>query len=93
MLWVGGHILIVGAYELGWHGPEDLVHRLEDPVHDIAGVGGVLGWLVNTALSAVVGLIVGFLVAAIVTRLPFGKHGTGGKHTDGGDEISTSSAH
>jgi predicted DNA repair protein MutK len=70
MLWVGGHILIVGADELGWSGPYDLVHRLEDPVHDIAAVGGVLAWLVNTAASAVVGLAVGFAVAAVVARLP-----------------------
>jgi uncharacterized protein len=73
MVWVGGHILIVGAEELGWHGPHDVVHAMEEPVHDISGVGGVLGWLVNTAASAVVGLIVGFAVVAIVSRLPFRK--------------------
>ncbi len=73
MVWVGGHILIVGADELGWSGPYDLLHRLENPAHDVAGVGGVLGWMVNTAGSAVVGLIVGFAVVAIVARLPFGK--------------------
>jgi uncharacterized protein len=66
MVWVGGHILIVGADELGWSGPYDLVHWLESPMHDIAAVGGVLGWLVNTAASAVVGLIVGFVVVFIV---------------------------
>ncbi len=70
MVWVGGHILIVGADELGWHGPYSVVHALEDPVHDVAGVGGVLSWLVNTAASAVVGLIVGFAVVAVVSRLP-----------------------
>lgn len=80
MVWVGGHILIVGAAELGWHGPEDLVHALEDPVHDLAGVGGVLGWLVNTGLSAVVGLAVGFLVVAVVSRLPFGDRGGATAH-------------
>jgi uncharacterized protein len=69
MVWVGGHILLVGADELGWSGPYDLVHSLEDPVNDIGGVGGVLGWLVNTAASAVVGLIVGFVVVAIVAAI------------------------
>jgi uncharacterized protein len=73
MVWVGGHILLVGADELGWHGPYDLVHDLEKPAHDIGGIGGVLGWLVNTAASAVVGLIVGFLILAAKSRLPFGK--------------------
>jgi uncharacterized protein len=70
MVWVGGHILLVGADELGWHGPYKFVHKLEDKVHNVSGIGGVLGWLVNTALSAVVGLIVGFLVIAVVERLP-----------------------
>ena len=70
MVWVGGHILIDGAHELGWHSPYDLVHSMEESVHDIAGVGGVLAWLVNTAASAVVGLIVGFAVVAVVSRLP-----------------------
>jgi uncharacterized protein len=73
MVWVGGHILIAGADELGWHGPYDLVHRLEGAVGDIAGVGGVLAWLVNTAASALVGLIVGFAVVAVVSRLPLGR--------------------
>ena len=73
MVWVGGHILLVGADELGWHWPYEFVHHhLEEPVHGIARVGGVLAWLVNTAASAVVGLAVGFLVVTIVARLPFG---------------------
>jgi len=75
MLWVGGHILLVGADELGWHGPYDFVHGLEESVHDISGVGGVLAWLVNTACSAVLGLTVGALVVAVVMNLPFGSHG------------------
>ncbi|MGD9997143.1 MAG: DUF808 domain-containing protein [Ilumatobacteraceae bacterium] len=70
MLWVGGHILIAGAEELGWHGPHDVVHSIEEPVHDVAAIGGVLGWLVNTAASAVLGVAVGFVVVAVVSRLP-----------------------
>lgn len=69
MVWVGGHILLVGTDELGWHGPYELVHKLEDPVHDVVGVGGVLGWLVNTAASALVGLVVGFVVLMVVARI------------------------
>ena len=75
MLWVGGHILLVGADELGWHGPYDVVHSLEELVHDVPGIGGILGWLVNTLASAVVGLAVGALVVAIVTRLRRGVRG------------------
>lgn len=70
MVWVGGHILIAGTHELEWHGPHDLVHHLVEPAHDVAGVGGLLGWLVDTGLSAVVGLLVGFAVVLVVARLP-----------------------
>jgi predicted DNA repair protein MutK len=72
MLWVGGHILLVGTDTLGWHGPYGLVHHAEEAVHHaVAGVGGVLAWLVNTAASAVIGLAVGAIVVAIVHVLPF----------------------
>ncbi len=70
MLWVGGHILLVGVDELGWHGPYSLVHHLEEGVHGVAGVGGLLGWLVNTLASAVIGLAVGALVVAVMHVLP-----------------------
>ncbi|MFV0306879.1 MAG: DUF808 domain-containing protein [Desertimonas sp.] len=73
MLWVGGHILLVGTHELGWDGLYELVHDIEDPVHDIAGVGGILGWLVNTGVSAVIGLVVGFVILFVTRRLPFGR--------------------
>ena len=76
MVWVGGHILVVGADELGWSGPYDLVHSLEGQVSDIAGIGGVLGWLVNTAASAVVGLAVGFLVVFVVARVQAARGGS-----------------
>jgi uncharacterized protein len=68
MLWVGGHIILVGADELGWHGPYDAVHHLEELVHDLP-LSGVLEWLVNTAASAVLGLAVGLVVAAIADRV------------------------
>ncbi|MGD9618512.1 MAG: DUF808 domain-containing protein [Mycolicibacterium sp.] len=73
MLWVGGHILLVGTDELGWHAPYGLVHHVEGYVHHVSGVGAALAWLVNTAASAVVGLVVGLVVVAIMHVLPFGK--------------------
>ena len=66
MLWVGGHILLVGTDELGWHAPYGVVHHWEEAVHDIGGVGGVLAWLINTTASAVIGLLVGAVVVAII---------------------------
>ncbi len=76
MLWVGGHILLVGSDELGWHWPYEQVHHLEEAVHDVAGIGGFLAWFVNTLISAIIGLLVGFVLVQIVSRLPFG-------HADG----------
>lgn len=73
MLWVGGHILLVGLQELGWHQPYELVHHLESLVIGISSVGGLLAWLANTIASAIVGFIVGFIIVNIVERLPFGK--------------------
>jgi len=71
MLWVGGHILLGGTDELGWHGPYALVHAAETAVADAVPVlGGVLAWLVNTLASAVIGLAVGALVVAIMHLVP-----------------------
>ncbi|MDV8146088.1 DUF808 domain-containing protein [Arthrobacter sp. B10-11] len=86
MLWVGGHIMLQGAYDLGWHAPYDLVHVLEEPAAGIAVVGGFLGWLVNTLCSAVLGLAWGLIVMAIVGPLlkvlPFGKKKNGHDESD-----------
>ncbi|WP_193048002.1 DUF808 domain-containing protein [Mycolicibacterium baixiangningiae] len=77
MLWVGGHILLVGTDELGWHTLYGLVHHAEESVqHAVGGIGGVLAWLVNTAASAVIGLVVGAVVVAVVHVLPFGRKDT-----------------
>ncbi|MDR7087014.1 putative DNA repair protein MutK [Aeromicrobium panaciterrae] len=71
MLWVGGHILLVGVDDLGWHGPYELVHDLEHNVHDaLGGFGAVGGWLTNTALSAVVGAVVGAVVVTAMHLVP-----------------------
>jgi hypothetical protein len=67
MLWVGGHILLVGTDELGWHTLYGLVHSAEEAAHEAAGaLGGLVGWLVNTLASAVVGLAVGAVVVLVM---------------------------
>ncbi|MCY1137249.1 DUF808 family protein [Actinoplanes sp. Pm04-4] len=68
MLWVGGHILLVGTDELGWHWLYEQVHHLEEAAHDATGaLGGLIGWLVNTIASAILGLIVGALIVLVMT--------------------------
>jgi predicted DNA repair protein MutK len=75
MLWVGGHILIAGAHELGWHTPHDLVHHAQDWVVDVPGIGGALAWMVDTVISAIVGFVVGTIVVEIVTRVRRSRQG------------------
>ncbi len=75
MLWVGGHIILVGLEDLGFTWPYDQVHHLEEIVHDgLGGVGGFGGWLVNTLASAVVGIIWGGIVAAIMHKVKPHEH-------------------
>jgi uncharacterized protein len=86
MLWVGGHIMLQGAYDLGWHAPYDLVHVLEAPFTGIPVVGGFLSWLVNTLCSAILGLVWGLAVMAVLHpllgMLPFGKKKGGHEEGD-----------
>ncbi|RJS46632.1 DUF808 domain-containing protein [Nocardioides cavernaquae] len=85
MLWVGGHILMVGADELGFHAPYELVHHLEHEVevalHGAGALAGLAAWLVNTIASAIIGLIVGAVVVAVMHVLPIshGAHEGAGK--------------
>ncbi|MDO5512112.1 DUF808 domain-containing protein [Corynebacterium sp.] len=61
MLWVGGHIIVVGLEEFGLTWPYEFIHGLE-----VAAGGGFLGWVVNTFFSLIVGLLWGLVVALIV---------------------------
>ena len=67
MLWVGGHILLVGTDELGWHAPYEFVHHVEEVVGSAVGaLGPVAVWLVDTLASAAVGLVVGALIVLVL---------------------------
>ncbi|AWB92180.1 DUF808 domain-containing protein [Aeromicrobium chenweiae] len=78
MIWVGGHIILVGVDDLGFHPPYDFVHHLEEDVHHALGsIGAVAGWLTNTVASALIGLVWGAIVVAIWHVVPRpGKHAT-----------------
>lgn len=69
MLWVGGHIVLVGSDHLGWHAPYRLVHHLDD--HLVGSSGGALTWLVSTAACAATGLVIGIVVVALVHLVCF----------------------
>lgn len=64
MLWVGGHLVIANLAEVGvpvFH------HVLEAAEHAVASAGGFVTWLVETLLSGIFGVILGALIAWIVT--------------------------
>jgi len=63
MLWVGGHILRAGSDQLGWHTLEGVVG------HAVESAGAVLAWLADTAVSAVIGLVVGVVVVVLMHLL------------------------
>ena len=68
MLWVGGHILLVGTDELGFHALYGAVHHLEELAHEATGaLGGVVAWLVNTVASALLGLVVGAAIVVVMS--------------------------
>lgn len=73
MLWVGGYILLSGLDELGLSAPYDLVRAMKGAAYDALGaLGGVAAWLVSTFFSAVLGVLVGAVVVAVLSLLPFG---------------------
>ncbi|WP_114905736.1 DUF808 domain-containing protein [Ornithinimicrobium murale] len=74
MLWVGGHIILVGMNDLGFSPIYDWVHHLEEIVGGwIPAIGGALSWLTNTFFSAVLGLLWGAVIVVVMHFLPFGR--------------------
>lgn len=63
MLWVGGHILLVGFDELGLHWPYQAVHHV---VENFEHLGGAVTWLMETGFSLLFGLLIGALIAVVV---------------------------
>lgn len=65
MLWVGGHIVMVGLDELGWHMLYGFVHHMESLVP-----AGFLAWCVNTFFSLILGAVWGATIAGIIHFTP-----------------------
>ncbi|MFW5470895.1 DUF808 domain-containing protein [Knoellia sp. CPCC 206435] len=103
MIWVGGHIILVGLDELSqyWsplHYPYQWVHGAEEAVHEATGaLGGVLGWVTNTIGSAILGLIIGAIVVAIMHVIPrkggHDEHAAVAKDPATGAEVPTDEKH
>ena len=70
MVWVGGGIIVHGLEEFGLETIPHWVHGVaEGAAHAVPFAHGVVEWLVTAAGSAVVGLVVGSVIAAVVHRL------------------------
>jgi uncharacterized protein len=69
MLWVGGGILVHGLEELHLLTivPET-IHDLAHAATEAAGGSGIVNWLITAIGGAVVGLLVGGVITAIVRR-------------------------
>ncbi|WP_309092856.1 DUF808 domain-containing protein [Phenylobacterium sp.] len=74
MLWVGGGIIVHGLEH--YHAPviPHVAHALTEWAHRLPGVGGVAAWLAFAILSAIVGLIVGGLIVAVVHLVKHRRH-------------------
>jgi predicted DNA repair protein MutK len=66
MLWVGGAIITHGLAQLGWPGPETVVHTI---AHAFAALGGAVEWLAGAALHGVLGFALGTLLMPVVARV------------------------
>lgn len=70
MLWVGGGIIVHGSHVVGFHPVYDVIHGAEGVVATAAGAfGGVAGWATYAALSAVVGLVLGGIIAFVLHKV------------------------
>jgi predicted DNA repair protein MutK len=71
MLWVGGHLLVVSAHELGVAQPYGWIHGIEHDIsHAVHTAGSVLAWAFNTLASFVVGIVLGAVVVGVLHLIP-----------------------
>lgn len=70
MLWVGGGIITHGLHELGVHGPEETLQGIGAAAgRAIPAAAGFVSWCVIAAISALIGLVIGALIAPVAHRV------------------------
>ncbi|GIU85288.1 MAG: ABC transporter [Acidimicrobiales bacterium] len=69
MLWVGGHIIVEAADELSFRLPYEVAHEARESLRSVPAVGGPLGWAAETAVSALFGLVIGYLLVHLLERV------------------------
>ena len=73
MLWVGGGILVHGLHEFHLDLLPGLIESLGHAAGQVPLIGPVTAWLATAAASAIVGLVTGGVIVAILHFLPRGK--------------------
>lgn len=70
MLWVGGGIIVHGTHEVGFDLLYDIAHGAEYWVKGVAGaLSGIAGWLTYAAISGVIGLALGVVIAFVLHKV------------------------
>ena len=82
MLWVGGGIIVHGTHEIGIDVLYNLAHGAEYWAQGILpGAAGFAGWFAYAAVSAVIGLVLGAIIAFVLHKVAHMGHGFG-KHAE-----------
>jgi uncharacterized protein len=75
MLWVGGGIILHGMAEMGWKAPEYGLLGFAKQVGDAIGVAsGFISWFIHASGGALVGVVLGWVVAMGLTKTGMLKH-------------------
>lgn len=71
MLWVGGHIILVGLEEFGLSAPNHFLHDLAvGAAKAVPSVSALLQWVIETIGSGLVGLVLGLIIVALLHLRP-----------------------
>ena len=75
MLWVGGGIILHGMAEMGWKAPEYGLLGFAKQVGDSIGVAsGFIAWFIHASGGALVGVVLGWVVAMGLAKTGVLKH-------------------
>jgi uncharacterized protein len=75
MLWVGGGIILHGMAEMGWKAPEYGLLGFAKQVGDAIGIAsGFIAWFIHACGGALVGVVLGWVVAMGLTKTGVLKH-------------------
>lgn len=67
MLWVGGSILVHGAAQMGYAGPEHIIHDISETVVGALAIApGLIGWIATSAQQALLAIVVGAVTIVVM---------------------------